>query len=99
MIYFLIAQTVFQSYVFINLAPAYRTAEEKDSKKKNSFNAQISFPIILHIQKRLQIYKILVKTQPGNPLYFIKDRFIHLTIMDFRLVFAGCVTICRKNSA
>ena len=89
MIYFLIAQTVFQSYVFINLTPAYRTAEEKDSKKKNSFNAQ----------KRLQIYKILVKTQPGNPLYFIKDRFIHLTIMDFRLVFAGCVTICRKNSA
>lgn len=54
MIYFLIAQTVFQSYVFINLAPAYRTAEEKDSKKKNSFNAQISFHIILHIQKRLQ---------------------------------------------
>lgn len=93
MIYFLIAQTVFQSYVFINLAPAYRTAEEKDSKKKNSFN------VILHIQKRLQIYKILVKPQPGNPLYFIKDRFIHLTIMDFRLVFAGCVTICRKNSA
>ena len=52
MIYFLIAQTVFQSYVFINLAPAYRTAEEKDSKKKNSFKAQISFHIILHIQKR-----------------------------------------------
>ena len=71
----------------------------EDSKKKNSFNAQISFHIILRIQKRLQIYKILVKPQPGNPLYFIKDRFIHLTIMDFRLVFAGCVTICRKNSA
>jgi len=37
-IYFLVAQAVFQSYVLINLAPAYGTTDEKNSKKKNLSN-------------------------------------------------------------
>ena len=64
MVYFLIIQTIFQSYVLINLPFAYSSINEKEYKQQKPFHFYKMIHIFTNIQKILcKNMKNLIKTQ------------------------------------